>query len=230
MSTVSLPAGYTGGMNGDGAEFGEWLQEQLERRELLQADFARSGNFNPQNVSRWINNERVPSSGSAIRIAKVFGIDEDLVLRVAGHKPPIGQKKPPRSLDDIIKELEAERPIAVPIIEQIASAGRGEAAIGYVYLPPMGRRSPGLFAMRVKGSCMVPRINDGDTIIVDREQPPELGKIVVAVAGDNWDIVLVKRLVEIDGRRWLQPLQGRPVLVDESVTIVGVVKKIISDA
>lgn len=77
---------------------------------------------------------------------------------------------------------------------------------------------------------MVPRINDGDTIIVDREQPPELGKIVVAVAGNDWDLVLVKRLVEVDGRRWLQPLQGQPVPVDEHVRIVGVVRQIISEA
>lgn len=217
-------------MSGSGADFGEWLHEQLDRRDMSQADFTRLGQFTTANVSRWINGERIPSSKSAIRIAKVFGIDQAIVLSLAGHQEPPGQKKPPRSLDDIIEELAAERPIAVPIIEQIASAGKGEAAVGYVYLPPMGRRGRGLFAMRVNGSCMVPRINDGDTIIVDREQVAEVGKIVVAVAGLDWDIVLVKRLVEVDGRRWLQPLQGRAIPVDDSVRIVGVVKQIISEA
>ncbi len=217
-------------MNTSNADFGEWLIEQIERREWTQADFARESKLNPQNISRWINNERVPSPASCLRIALVLRVDEDVVLRAAGHKAAPDQKPRPRSFDDILRELDAERPVAVPVIEQIASAGRGEPAIGYVYLPPMGRRRPGLFAMRVRGQCMSPRIEDGDTIIVDREQVAEVGKIVLAVAGDNWDVVLVKRLVERDGRRWLQPLQGAAIPIDETVTIVGVVKQIISEA
>lgn len=229
MSTLLLSPRYTTLMASNDADFGEWLREQIERREWQQADFAREGRFTTASVSRWINNEQLPTPQSCLRIASTLGVDDDIVLRAAGHKPAT-RARPPRSFDDIIDELTAERPIAVPIIEQIASAGKGEPAVGYVYLPPMGRRSKGLFAMRVKGSCMVPRINDGDTIIVDREQAAEVGKIVVAVAGVDWDIVLVKRLVEVNGRRWLQPLQGSAVPVDESVRIVGVVKQIISEA
>jgi len=217
-------------MDTSNADFGEWLMEQIERREWTQADFARESKLNPQNISRWINNERVPSPASCLRIASVLRVDEDVVLRAASHKPAQDQKPRARSFDDILRELDAERPVAVPIIEQIASAGRGEAAVGYVYLPPMGRRRPGLFAMRVRGQCMSPRIEDGDTIIVDREQIAEIGKIVLAVTGDDWNLVLVKYLVERGGKRWLEPLQGHPILVDESVTIVGVVKQIISEA
>lgn len=230
MSTHLLPSGYNRNMSGNNTPFGEWLLQQLERRDWTQADFARLSHLSNTNISRWINNERVPSSQSCLRIAKVFDMNEDLVLSLAGHKEPLGKPKPARSFDDILRELDAERPVAVPIIEQIASAGRGEAAVGYVYLPPMGRRRPGLFAMRVRGQCMSPRIEDGDTIIVDREQPAEVGKIVLAVAGDDWNMVLVKYLVDRGGKRWLEPLQGSPILVDESVRIVGVVKQIISEA
>lgn len=230
MSTLLEPPGYTRCMDGSDANFGEWLLQQIERREWSQADFARLSKMNPQNISRWINNERVPSPRSCLRMADIFGIDEDVVLRAAGHKPPPDTPQRPRSLDDIIAELEAERPIAVPVIEQIASAGEGEAAVGYVYLPPMGRRPKGLFAMRVKGACMEPRIYDGDTIIVDREQTWQLGRIVVALAGEDWNQVLVKRLVERGGRYWLEPNNGDAILVDDSVKVVGVVTKIISDA
>lgn len=201
MSTLLLPCWYTAGMDTRDADFGEWLRQQLERRDWQQADLLRSGTFTSADVSRWINGRRRPSPASCQRLADVFRLDVDVVLRAAGHKPPLPAAPPARSFDDILRELEAERPIAVPIIEQLASAGRGEAAIGYVYLPPLGRRRPGLFAMRVRGACMAPRINDGDTIIVDRDRSPEIGKIVVAVAGENWDTVLVKQLVERDGRR-----------------------------
>lgn len=230
MSTVLLPGGYTGGMSGEGAHFGEWLIEQIERHDWSQADFARLSKLNPQNISRWINNDRVPSPASCLRIAAVLNVDDDVVLRAAGHKRPSDTQPRARSFDDILRELEAQRPIAVPIIEQIASAGHGEAAVGYVYLPPLAGKRPGLFAMKVHGSCMVPRINDGDTIVVDREMAPDIGKIVVAVAGENWDRVLVKRLIEREYRYWLKPNQGEPILVDDSVRIVGVVIQIISEA
>lgn len=229
MSRVFVTLSYDGIMS-DARAFGYWLENELDKRDWLPADLARALGVKSGVISNWVSGQRRPSYESCLQIAEALGIDPDEVLRRAGRETTTAVRHRPRSFDDIIRELEAERPIAVPIIEQIASAGRGEPAVGYVYLPPMGRRSKGLFAMRVKGSCMVPRINDGDTIIVDREQPAELGKIVVAVAGADWDVVLVKRLVEVDGRRWLQPMQGQPVPVDESVRIVGVVKQIISEA
>jgi SOS-response transcriptional repressor LexA len=217
-------------MSREDADFGAWLTEQLARRELTQADFARLGPFSTANVSRWLHEGRSPLPKFCLRIAAVLGLDEDLVLRAAGHKPAVPLRDRPRSFDDIMHELAAERPISVPLLEQLAGAGQGENAIGYVYLPPMGRRPKGLFAMRVKGACMEPRICDGDTIIVDREQTWQLGKIVVAVVGEDWDRVLVKRLVERGGRYWLEPNHGDPILVDANVKVVGVVTKIISDA
>lgn len=209
-------------------DFGLWLANEIDKRDWKQADLARELHVNTGVISSWVNGQRRPSYESCLSIARALTIDPEIVVAKAGRETTTLRR--PRSFDDILRELDAERPVAVPIIEQIASAGRGEPAIGYVYLPPMGRRRPGLFAMRVRGQCMSPRIEDGDTIIVDREQPAEIGKIVLAVAGDNWDVVLVKKLVERDGRRWLQPLQGKAIPVDETVTIVGVVKQIISEA
>jgi len=67
--------------------FGGWLKRQLQRREWSQAKFARQGNFSPSSVSAWINNERVPDPGSCDLIADALGLDRDLVLAIAGHRP-----------------------------------------------------------------------------------------------------------------------------------------------
>lgn len=66
MSTLLPSGGYTIRMDGSEADFGEWLQEQLDRREWQQADLARRGKFTTANVSRWINNERVPAPASCV--------------------------------------------------------------------------------------------------------------------------------------------------------------------
>lgn len=222
---------------------GDLIQQRRLAKGLTQTELARRTGLSQNYVSKLEGGRiELPQRGtldvlsgaldvSLIDLYRAAGVTDALPEATAAlDAPPSPDTPPVRSFDDILRELEAERPIAVPVIEQVASAGRGEAAIGYVYLPPMGRRRPGLFAMRVRGQCMSPRIEDGDTIIVDREAPAEVGKIVLAVAGDNWDLVLVKRLVEHDGRRWLEPLQGQAIVIDGSVRIVGVVMQIISEA
>ncbi len=216
-------------MTGATDDFGTWLLHELDRREWSASDLARALRVNTGVVSNWINGVRRPKYDNCIKIARVLGIDPEIVVAKAGRETVTQVRQQPRSLDDIIRELETERPIAVPIVEQVASAGKGEPAVGYVYLPPLGGRRPKLFAMKVSGRCMEPRLCPGDTIIVDPEKVPEPGKIVVAVAGVDWDQVLVKYLAMDKGVRVLRPEHGKPIPIDETVRIVGVVIKSIRD-
>jgi len=68
--------------------FGQWLQHQLDRREWTKAEFARRLGVANGDVSRWVRDERVPSPASIDRIADVLGVDVDLALTMAGHRPP----------------------------------------------------------------------------------------------------------------------------------------------
>ncbi len=67
--------------------FGEWLGLQLDRREWSGADLARRLGVANGNVSRWLRDERKPSSATVDRIADVLGIDVDIALTYAGHRP-----------------------------------------------------------------------------------------------------------------------------------------------
>lgn len=71
-----------------GEQLSYWLKRQLVRREWTQADFSRRLDTSPGNVSRWIKGERVPDPASIDKIADVLGVDLDLVLALAGHRPP----------------------------------------------------------------------------------------------------------------------------------------------
>ena len=86
----------------------------------------------------------------------------------------------------------------VPILGQVA-AGKNlyaeENITGYVRVEP--KIWGNLFALKVKGDSMSPRIMDGDTIIV-REQPDvESGQIAVVII--NGDEGVVKKVVKFPG-------------------------------
>jgi transcriptional regulator with XRE-family HTH domain len=66
--------------------FVEWLRMQL-RRGWNAAELARRLQVPSGTISRWMTGERQPSSRSCDLLADVLGVDLDLVLTLAGHRP-----------------------------------------------------------------------------------------------------------------------------------------------
>lgn len=67
--------------------FGQWLARQLVRREWSGADLSRRLGTGTSTVSMWIRDVRNPSPASSERIADALGVDRDVVLSLAGHRP-----------------------------------------------------------------------------------------------------------------------------------------------
>src|ERR687898_1191527 len=67
--------------------FVEWLRGQLRRRGWNAAELARRLHVPSGTISRWMTGERQPSSHSCDLLADVLGVDLDLVLTLAGHRP-----------------------------------------------------------------------------------------------------------------------------------------------
>ena len=90
-------------------EFGRWFKQQLRLRNWTQADFSHEFRFSAAGVSRWITGERVPAPDSCERIAEAFGVDIDLVLTQAGHRPeiaPIDPDDPVVGIIGLVKRVE----------------------------------------------------------------------------------------------------------------------------
>ena len=75
--------------------FVEWLRGQLRRRGWNAAELARRLHVPSGTISRWMTGERQPSSRSCDLLADVLGVDLDLVLTLAGHRP--GPEAPRRT-------------------------------------------------------------------------------------------------------------------------------------
>ena len=88
--------------------FVEWLRGQLRRRGWNAAELARRVQVPSGTISRWMTGERQPSSRSCDLLADVLGVDLDLVLTLAGHRP--GSEAP--APDD-------QRAVIVALLERI---------------------------------------------------------------------------------------------------------------
>lgn len=208
--------------------FGEWFMRELNRRDWSQSDFARHVGFSPGVVSNWINSGRRPEFESCLRIARALGVDPDLVVAKAGRIPTKQVRDRPLALSDVRKQFELLAPIEAPLIEldQLVSAGPGEAVPqGYEYMAASAeqRRTP-LYAAVVTGNCMDPEIRPGDRVVFDPQLPLENGRLVVASV--EGEAAMVKRLVERNGQRYLEALDGKRIIVDERVRFVGVVTEV----
>jgi transcriptional regulator with XRE-family HTH domain len=77
----------TDGMGRNG-QFANWFKGKLASLELTQADIARRLGVSTGTVSNWATARRLPDPHSCDLIADVLGVDLDLVLWQAGHRPP----------------------------------------------------------------------------------------------------------------------------------------------
>jgi transcriptional regulator with XRE-family HTH domain len=83
--------------------FEDWLRRQLRRRDWTQSDLAKRLDASTGTISRWATGARLPEPESVERLADVFGVDVDLLLTLAGHRPATE----PLKLDDPVTEIVA---------------------------------------------------------------------------------------------------------------------------
>lgn len=82
--------------DGDSAaqNMAQWLRDRLRARDWNGSDLARALGVNTSTVSRWLRGVQPPAPTYCDRIADVFGVDADLVLTLAGHRPATEPLKP----------------------------------------------------------------------------------------------------------------------------------------
>jgi SOS-response transcriptional repressor LexA len=181
-------------------EFGDWLDNELSRRGMKQADLARATGRSSAAVNRWIKHLDIPALENIQGIARAFSMDERVVAEIAGIEYP-GARPILRSAEDILAELEANQPVAVPVIRDlVAHMGSGGGFIDdFVYLPAAFRRGrrKNFLSIVAQGDCMAPGIEDGDIVTFDKDAAAKPNEIVVAAVDGH---VHIKRLVEIGNR------------------------------
>ena len=129
-------------------------------------------------------------------------------------------------------ELVKEKLFSVPILGHV-QAGAPTLAVenieGYLNLEEIAFSDNEIFALRVKGDSMINAgIMEGDLVLVRKQSAGEVGKIVVALIGEE---ATVKYLNKQDGKYFLKPANSRyqPIPLTSEVSILGLVLTVIRD-
>ncbi len=129
-------------------------------------------------------------------------------------------------------ELVKEKIFSVPILGRV-QAGSPTLAVenieGYLDLEKIAFSDNQIFALRVQGDSMINAgIMEGDLVLVRKQSVGEVGKIVVALIGEE---ATVKYLSKQGNQYFLKPANSRyePIPMNEDVTIIGLVLTVIRD-
>ena len=151
------------------------LQALRRERGLSQAKLAEMIGVHQTAISQWEKGRTNPDRVSLSRLSQALGVSIDALLG-----------------NDVQNEA-----CMIPILGDVRAGLPAEAVeniLGYEEVTPEMARSGRLFALRIRGESMQPRMCPGDVVIV-REQPDaDSGDVVVAMVGDS--DATVKKLVK----------------------------------
>lgn len=151
------------------------LRQAMFLRGIRQKDICDATGFSDSQLSNWYNGRYRPNAEAMARIAKVLGVSVDFLL----GKEEISAAK---LTEPLIREAPILGRVAagVPIMAQ-------EDVIGTIFT------EKNVFALRIKGDSMSPRIMDGDLVLVHPQTSAEDGDLVIALIDGEATCKILKR-------------------------------------
>jgi len=167
---------------------GERLREGRTNKELDQATLAEKIGVVTRTLQRWEKGEQIPDGIAIMKIARATNVHPNWLLTGEGEMYP-----PPSRPQNVYPLQSAIRRkvhlVDLPLVSAVP-AGKVSTMFhpDYVdnYVTVDDVKDPQAFALKVKGSSMSPRIEDGDIVIVSPQQEARNGDIcVIRVDGED---------------------------------------------
>lgn len=202
---------------------GENIKKLRESHKLTQEEFGKIVGVTDKAVSSWETGAKAPRMGVIQKISDYFNINKSAIL------------------DDPIESnatiLPQEKIRMIPVYESV-SAGFGSYADNYIleYIPlfiSSNEEARNTLCIKVQGNSMYPKIEDGDSIQVLKQDWCESGQVAVILI-DGEDSVVKK--IEYD-KNSITLLSFNPEYAPrvfkgaerDRLKILGIVRKIIKD-
>ena len=167
-------------MLGNKKIMGDNIQFYMDRIGVERRDFARAIGVPYSSLTDWLNGRTYPRIDKIERMAQYFGIEKADLVEDRNRK--------------------AATSVRIPVYSRVAAGIPLEASgevVDYEEIPEALSRSGEYFGLRVVGDSMEPKISDGDTIIVRKQETAEPGEVIVATV--NGSDACVKRLKTFEG-------------------------------
>ena len=167
---------------------GDRIRAARDNKELDQSTLADKAGVVTRTLQRWEKGEQVPDGVSITKIARATGVQPTWLLTGEGEMYPL-PSRPENVYSLPMTVRKKNRLVELPLISavpagKVATMFHPDHVDDYVTVDDV--RDPGAFALRVKGSSMSPRIEDGDVVIVSPQAEARNGDIcVVRVEGED---------------------------------------------
>ena len=147
------------------------LKHLIDKSEKTQKEVATAIGVSPQTLNTWLQRIALPRMGKIQLLADYFGISKTDLL---DPKDPEIQKS----------SLGTYR---IPVLSTVA-AGQpmfsDNDVIEYIDYDREPRNN--IIGVRIEGDSMMPAIQDGDTVVIDREAAWEDGDVVIVTVSNNY--------------------------------------------
>lgn len=141
-----------------------------------------------------------PRTDKLLKIGDVLGIPRDELFQAAGYDIPGVEEPVVKNPDEHLERYEISRPISIPVYGKIPHGAEHGEPLEYVYLARNKAAGKNIEAYKADGDCMVPLIEDGDIIIVDKDRTGEVGDIMVCLKDND---LICGKLVMKGNEPWL---------------------------
>ena len=197
---------------------GKKIKDLREKKGLSQVELADKISASKQTLYKYENDivTNIPSD-KIEAIARILGTSPSY-LRGGSSGPSVK----PKSSD--------KYPVRIPVLGRVAAGipiNAIEETIDWEEIPAEMAKDGEYFGLRIRGDSMSPRIMDGDTVIVRRQDDADTGDIVIAIVNGNDGVC--KKLRKTDSGIMLISLNPMydPMVFDHSdidtipVSIIG---------
>lgn len=174
-------------------DMGRKIRELREKCGLTQREVANAVGVTEATVSRWesghINNMRRDKIQSLAKILQVSP------LVIMGMKEK--DREPAPAGRPAASESVRKKGVRIPVLGRVVAGIPQEAiqeTIDWEEIPEEMARTGEYFGLRVKGDSMTPNIQEGDTLIIERQ--PDVDNRQIAIVGVNGGEATVKQIIK----------------------------------
>lgn len=141
------------------------LARALAEKELRPIDLAARSGIDKGSISHYLQGDNAPSGRNMAKLASALGVTVDWLL---GKDD--AQQLPPSQ---------------VPILGRVAAGVPIYASQDIIGMVSFDGDPDGMFALKVKGDSMSPRLLDGDLVLAHKQEAAEDGDLVIALVEDE---------------------------------------------
>ena len=160
------------------------LKRLREEKEMTQAELGKALEISPSAIGMYEQGRRTPDIPTLKKIASYFNVSLDYLL---GNSPA-----------KAAQQQSAGRGVRIPVLGRVVAGIPIEAVeeiLDYEEITPELAATGEFFALQVKGDSMLPKLEEGDVVIVKKQEDVETGDIaIVLVNGDEATIKQVKKV------------------------------------